>query len=616
MVNMAKKAETTKKKKNDKRKATAAAAATSQTAQQPKKAKNDNKAAMAKGPNSLRNAHNVGMGETVSERKANELWFRKANYGTVLFESYYKNQSPSIIVAPPPPSSELQKLSKNAKKSLKKNRQRQFQSFMDCLAQPLPVAFRIRHTVPQNVKASLRATLKSLGLSPVPYDPTHLIYQTPPSLNKATIRKGGPSYSHPLASFLRTNLTSGHLSRQEIVSMIPVLCLGPSLTSTCLDLCASPGSKTLQLLETSTPSGLIVANDVHPGRVSSLEAAISRALLPSSNLERLIISNHDGSKFPDSPTLGPCYDKVLVDVPCSGDGTIRKDSSILPRWNPNTSNALHSLQCDIGFRGLEVLKVGGVMAYSTCTFNPVEDEAVVAEIVRRAEGRAGEGAVEVEGWENPLPGLVKREGVVDWRVADFVEAGEEEEEEDESKGEEVRIRWHDEGYLKAKEVGMEGAVESLWPREDIKRYNLDRCCRFLPHDNDTGGFFVALLKKHKPFGPRKTQVVAEKKKKKKKNKGGGESEAPELQPLRPIDHKTYSSLCSKHPDLPPASRLYQRGDDRDTIYLVPVQTNEIFVGDNSSGSEEKESPLNILFAGRVFMKKLESGEYELVVKNN
>lgn len=78
------------------------------------------------------------------------------------------------------------------------------------------------------------------------------------------------------------------------------------------------------------------------------------------------------------------------------------------------------------------------MCYSTCTFNPIEDEAVIAEIIRRAEVKAGKGCVTVEEWgDDILPGMVKRSGVCDWRVADFVETGEEEEEDvpEESKGE-------------------------------------------------------------------------------------------------------------------------------------------------------------------------------------
>ena len=74
------------------------------------------------------------------------------------------------------------------------------------------------------------------------------------------------------------------------------------------------------------------------------------------------------------------YDRILCDVPCSGDGTIRKASDIWRRWSPISGNGIHALQLRIALQSATLLKVGGRMVYSTCSFNPVEDEAVVAEV--------------------------------------------------------------------------------------------------------------------------------------------------------------------------------------------------------------------------------------------
>jgi tRNA (cytosine34-C5)-methyltransferase len=244
----------------------------------------------------------------------------------------------------------------------------------------------------------------------------------------------------------------------------------------------------MQLLEFASSGGLVVANDIHPGRVSALrDAIVGRSGLLPSTLSRLVIGCHDGSKFPKPKGGG--FDKVLTDVPCSGDGTIRKDGSILPRWNPSISNGLHAIQVEIGWRGLELLKVGGVMAYSTCTFNPIEDEAVVQELVRR-----GGGAVEIIDWPSDvLPGLKKRAGRVKWRVADHVEGS------SDNDDDEVKIRWHDDGFETARRSGMAGVVRSLWPLDGggNEKFGLEKCCRFLPQDQNTGGFFVALLRKER-----------------------------------------------------------------------------------------------------------------------
>ena len=80
------------------------------------------------------------------------------------------------------------------------------------------------------------------------------------------------------------------------------------------------------------------------------------------------------------------FDRILADVPCTGDGTMRKNPDIWPKWNPKHSHNLHGLQHRIGKRGLELLAVGGRLVYSTCSLNPVENEAVVARLVAEAAG--------------------------------------------------------------------------------------------------------------------------------------------------------------------------------------------------------------------------------------
>ncbi|CAN0237249.1 unnamed protein product, partial [Hapterophycus canaliculatus] len=80
------------------------------------------------------------------------------------------------------------------------------------------------------------------------------------------------------------------------------------------------------------------------------------------------------------------FDRVLADVPCSGDGTLRKQPSIWRTWTVAGGLGLHPLQLLITLRGAAMLKIGGKMVYSTCSLNPIEDEAVVAEVLRRCGG--------------------------------------------------------------------------------------------------------------------------------------------------------------------------------------------------------------------------------------
>lgn len=105
------------------------------------------------------------------------------------------------------------------------------------------------------------------------------------------------------------------------------------------------------------------------------------------------------------------YDRIVCDVPCCGDGTLRKSPDMWRRWHNGFAIGLHTLQIQIAMRGLALLKVGGIMAYSTCTFNPIEDEAVVAALLRRCRG-----AVELVDASDMFPDLERKPGVATWKV--------------------------------------------------------------------------------------------------------------------------------------------------------------------------------------------------------
>lgn len=93
----------------------------------------------------------------------------------------------------------------------------------------------------------------------------------------------------------------------------------------------------------------------------------------------------DGSTIPAVGGEQPLrFDRILCDVPCSGDGTLRKSPVIWRRWNAGPGNMLHKLQLQVACKGVRLLKVGGRLVYSTCSLNPIENESVVAGIVTPA----------------------------------------------------------------------------------------------------------------------------------------------------------------------------------------------------------------------------------------
>lgn len=150
-------------------------------------------------------------------------------------------------------------------------------------------------------------------------------------------------------------------------------------------MCASPGSKTAQLIEflhnddaSTMPEGFVVANDLDNKRCYMLMHQLKRLESPN-----FMIVNQDASSLPNlrvgtgTASANLTYDRILADVPCSGDGTFRKNIDVWTKWNFAHACNLHSIQARIARRAAELLAPGGLMVYSTCSLNPVENEAVV-----------------------------------------------------------------------------------------------------------------------------------------------------------------------------------------------------------------------------------------------
>ncbi|CBZ53080.1 Multisite-specific tRNA m(5)C methyltransferase, related [Neospora caninum Liverpool] len=196
------------------------------------------------------------------------------------------------------------------------------------------------------------------------------------------------------------------------------------------------------------------------------------------------------SAFPSSHLRPLLFDCVLCDVPCSADGTLRKARSLWTRWHSNQGLGCHRLQLQILLRGIKLCKVNGRIVYSTCSFNPVENEAVVAAALEKTKG-----AVELVDCSGVFPALERRPGLHTWRVYWQKEFYDRYEDVPDTSASRQKIRPTMFPQYAASKAAGDG---------DGKRQEgppLHRCMRFLPHLNNTGGFFVAVLekKKHVPF---------------------------------------------------------------------------------------------------------------------
>ncbi|MBS3116674.1 RsmB/NOP family class I SAM-dependent RNA methyltransferase [Candidatus Woesearchaeota archaeon] len=171
------------------------------------------------------------------------------------------------------------------------------------------------------------------------------------------------------------NLLEHHLGKiyvQEAASMIPPLILNPRPGDLVLDLCAAPGSKTTQMGAMMKSFGLIVANDYKGLRLQSLGINIQK-----SGLTNVLVTLMNGNNFHDFS-----FDKILVDAPCSGTGTIRKSLKTILMWNPNMITKLAKQQQHLLVNAFHNLKLGGELVYSTCSLEPEENEGVVSHLLK------------------------------------------------------------------------------------------------------------------------------------------------------------------------------------------------------------------------------------------
>lgn len=345
----------------------------------------------------------------------------------------------------------------------------------------------------------------------------------------------------PFAAFqkyLVSETSVGNISRQEVVSMIPPLVMDLQPGMTVLDMCAAPGSKAAQLLEMvhrgeesrvrkalknfaqedgrevspgaegsgegadeleadssdyGRATGLLIANDSDYKRSHMLIHQLKRLSSPN-----LIVTNHDATMYP-SIKLPPTpenpshnrylkFDRILADVPCSGDGTMRKNVNLWKDWNPGNALGLHITQVRILVRALQMLKAGGRVVYSTCSMNPVENEAAIASAIERCGGLD---KVQLLPSDDKLPLLKRKPGLKSWSVMDksgrIWNSWAEVQEEIATNGVTVYTERLSEGMF----TPPEGSAGAQIPFE--------RCMRVYAHEQDTGGFFIAILEKKTEF---------------------------------------------------------------------------------------------------------------------
>ena len=222
----------------------------------------------------------------------------------------------------------------------------EYPAFLQSLERPRAVALRLNP-----LKGEL-PRLPFMG-DPVPWEPMGCYYD-PES------RPGLHPYHEAGVYYL-----------QEASAMAPVALLDPQPGERICDLCAAPGGKTTQIAGRMAGEGFLLCNEINPKRAKILSRNIERM-----GVANALVTNEHPEKL--AQRLQGYFDRVLIDAPCSGEGMFRKEEAAVTDWSPETVEMCARRQAEILHSGGELVRPGGRLVYSTCTFAPEEDELAVA----------------------------------------------------------------------------------------------------------------------------------------------------------------------------------------------------------------------------------------------
>ncbi|WP_063374156.1 16S rRNA (cytosine(1407)-C(5))-methyltransferase RsmF [Pseudoalteromonas luteoviolacea] len=237
------------------------------------------------------------------------------------------------------------------------------EDFLSSCQEPLRLSIRVNTLKMSVADFELEAQKIGWQITPIPWCPEGFWLNRSPE-EEAALPIGNTALH-----------LSGCIYVQEASSMLPPLALREEIQSiqdnefAVLDVAAAPGSKTSQLCALMDNQGLLVANEFSSSRLKVLAANMKR--MGASNVA---LSHFDGKIFGDY--MYECFDHILLDAPCSGEGTVRKDPNALKNWSIESNVEIAEVQKTLIRSAFLALKPGGSLVYSTCTLTPLENHHV------------------------------------------------------------------------------------------------------------------------------------------------------------------------------------------------------------------------------------------------
>ena len=287
--------------------------------------------------------------------------------------------------------------------------------------------------------------------------------------------------------------------RQELVSMIPINLVDIDESDIILDMCAAPGNKTIQALEimsekarikNTLPSGVIIANELDEKRAGNM-AHFFKAHFPIN----IVVTNNKAENLPIIEDENYRPNIVICDVPCSGDGTLRKNKMVRKKWKIEFGLENHFIQSKILDNAIRQCKNDGYIIYSTCAINPIENEAVVCNILEKYKDE-----IELINCSKKLRDMkIKfREGMIKWKVCIDI---------DKDKNYIWKEKYSDvknnrDGLIKESMFHEIYTYKNNHPSALFKftdPLNLRNCIRIYSYENNSDCFFIALIHKKNNF---------------------------------------------------------------------------------------------------------------------
>lgn len=218
------------------------------------------------------------------------------------------------------------------------------------------------------------------SLEPVPWEPNGFYYGKEDAPGKHPYHEAGVYYI------------------QEPSAMAPAAYLEAKPGERVLDLCAAPGGKTTQIASYMKGQGILISNEIHPARAKILSENVERM-----GISNAMVTNESPQKLAD--TFSEYFDRIMVDAPCSGEGMFRKNEIACEEWSLENVKICAERQDEILDCAASMLKPGGRIVYSTCTFAPAENEGSISRFLERHSDFSIVDAERFKGMEG---------GVADW----------------------------------------------------------------------------------------------------------------------------------------------------------------------------------------------------------